>query len=419
MRWRFTLLPRPNGTVYGDYTDFLIFAADVALLTTLFAWGLSLWLHRKPVRFGPAYVWIPLLGLTLVGLFSSITSVDKSLSLYHTVRLGALFLFYLFIVNESVSILWIGVAVGLQGALQSVVAIAQSLLQRSIGLNFLGEYTLDPTWTGVSIVSDGAQRFLRAYGLSDHPNILGGCLAFALLILLAVYLRSERETPFVMIAIPFALISVALFLTFSRGAWLAFLTGAGLIAGVEARTYHRQNIKPMLWLAVGTSFAMLPFIWANRDYVSARFNAGQSFENIPAENQSVMERAYLNEAANQIFVNHALIGIGLGASPVAMKIAYPEFPANYQPPHFALLAAALETGIFGATFYFLLLTLPWVVLLRRKKLWTNPNVIGAAGLLLAITMVGFFDYYTWLLVPGRLWQWLGWGMFAAAMERSG
>ena len=42
--------------------------------------------------------------------------------------------------------------------------------------------------------------------------------------------------------------------------------------------------------------------------------------------------------------------------------------------------------------------------------------VGASGLLLALTLVGLFDYYTWLLVPGRLWQWLAWGLWAVAFQ---
>ena len=49
---------------------------------------------------------------------------------------------------------------------------------------------LDPTQSGVSIVAaSGGSRLLRAYGLTDHPNILGGCLAFGLLLLLALDLQ--------------------------------------------------------------------------------------------------------------------------------------------------------------------------------------------------------------------------------------
>jgi hypothetical protein len=81
-----------------------------------------------------------------------------------------------------------------------------------------------------------------------------------------------------------------------------------------------------------------------------------------------------------------------------------------------LLTAALETGIFGALFYFLLLSMPWLALLRNRRDWASPAVVGSSALLLAITVVGFFDYYTWFSTPGRLWQWLAWGLFAVAMD---
>lgn len=417
LRWRVVLLTRPNGTLYGDYTDFLLFLPDITMTASILAWGLSQWRRGAPLRLGPVFVWLPLAGLTLTGWISIFNSVDKALSSYHAVRLGMLFLFYLYVVNAKISIFEIGFAVAVQGALQAIVAVPQSILQRSIGLQILGEYVLDPQQAGVSIVTDGMHRFLRAYGLADHPNILGGCLAFGLVVLFAMSLNSE--TKFLWKAgVPFAWMAVALLLTFSRAAWLAFLAGAGLSVVTEAWIGRGKNRSPAVWLALGTTIVLLPFAAMNKEYLGARLNVGGSFENIPAERQSAGGRAFLNESANRIFVEHPLTGVGLGASPVAMKNEYPAFPTDYQPPHFTLLAVAMETGIFGATFYFLLMTLPWLVLLRRRRLWADLRLIGAAGLLLAVMVVGFFDYYTWLSTPGRMWQWLAWGMFAAAVEAS-
>lgn len=416
-RWRLVLSARPNGTLYADYTDFLIFLPDLTLVITLLAWGLAKWMGRTPLRFGPAYLWLPLAGLTIAGLFSVPASLDQALSLYHVIRLGALFLFYLYLINEKPSLWMVAAAAGLQGALQAVVAVMQSILQRSVGLQILGEHTLDPLWAGVSVVSDGSTRFLRAYGLTDHPNILGGCLAFGLILLLAAFLHSEPRRKW-FIAIPFALMSLALLLTFSRAAWLAFLAGSGLVVGMEAWARRGKNLGTVVRLAVATSLVLIPFISINANYFGVRLNFGNSFENVPFENQSWNERPILNASANQIFVKHPLTGVGLGASPIAMREEFPEFPTYYQPPHFTLLAAAMETGIFGVLFYFLLMALPWVVLLRRRSSWSDPGVIGAAGLLLSVTTVGFFDYYTWLLTAGRYWQWLAWGLFAATMTSS-
>ena len=417
MRLRLVLSSRPDLPVYKDYTDFLLFAPDVAMLLTIALWGIILLRGHHPIRPGPAYIWIPLVGVSLAGLLSVGASVDRALSLYHVIRLTALFFFFLYVVNEITSPLWVVASVALQGILQALVAIPQFILQHSIGLQVLGEYPLDPNWDGVSIVSTGSQRILRAYGLSDHPNILGGCLAFGLILLLAVYLHGSWKTQ-LMILVPFLPMSLALLLTYSRSAWLALLAGAALLVGVEAAHRHWRHIKSLIWLALAGGLTLVPFIATNLPTLGIRLNANQSFMKIPAEEQSIGERLLLIESANHIFADHALTGVGLGTSPTALKDAYPDFPVDYQPPHLTLLDAALETGIFGAMFYFLLLVLPWVVLLRHRDLLARPQVAGAAALLLAVSVVGLFDYYTWLLVPGRLWQWLAWGLLAVAMEKA-
>ncbi|RIK32694.1 MAG: hypothetical protein DCC56_02440 [Anaerolineae bacterium] len=417
VRLRAVLQSRPVETLYSDYTDFLLFIPDVAMLITLIAWGFSRRRDSSPFRLGPALIWIPLAGLTASSLISAVSSVDASLSLYHALRLCLLFLFYLYIVNARISLFAVSVAAALQGLLQAAVAIPQSILQRSVGLHSLGEYLLDPAWSGVSVISDGTTRFLRAYGLSDHPNILGGCLAFSMIVLLTLYLRSERKNSLIL-GFAFLLLSLALVMTFSRSAWLAFLAGAGFIVLFDAKTRGWASVKSALPLFACALLVTLPFVVTNANYFGARFNAGNSFEAVRTERGAVKERIFLIEAANHVFSKHALTGVGMSASPLALKNEIPQLPEtfNYQPPHFTLLTVALETGMFGAIFYFLLLILPWIAFSRRADLRANSQTIGAMGLLLAITIVGFFDYYTWFSTPGRLWQWLGWGLFAVAAE---
>jgi hypothetical protein len=415
VRWRLVLLSRPNGDIYRDYTDFLLFLPDVAMLLTLIAWGFTQRGAHRPVRLGPAIVWIPLMGLTASALLSAAFSVDAALSFYHAIRLCLLFLFYLYIVNAQISILAVSLAVGLQGAVQAIVAVPQSILQRSVGLQSLGEYLLDPAWAGVSIVSDGASRFLRAYGLSDHPNILGGCLAFSLIVLLTFILQTNRKnSPILLIA--FIFLTLALVMTFSRSAWLACLAGAGFIVLFETKARGWKFLRPFAPPVVCAALVLLPFIVMNSSYFGVRLNMGNSFNGVRAEAQAMDERAYLNQIGNQIFTKYPLTGVGMSASPVAIKQEYGEFPTYYQPPHFTLLTVALEIGMFGALFYFLLMILPWMAWSRRADLRANPRMIGVMGLLLAITVVGFFDYYTWFSTPGRLWQWLAWGLFASVVR---
>ncbi len=417
VRLRMLLQSRPVEGLYSDYTDFLLLLPDVAMLVTLIAWGFARRIAYRTLRLGPPFVWIPLAGLTVLSLLSSLSSVDPALSLYHAVRLCLLFLFYLFVVNHQVSVFVIALAVGSQGVLQAVVGIAQSMLQRSVGLLALGEYSLDPAWSGVSIVSDGTSRFLRAYGLSDHPNILGGCLAFSLLVLLTGYLRAEKKRA-IILGIAFVVLSLALLLTFSRSAWLAFGAGSVFLLGFEARARGLTFLKPVGVLFACAALVVLPFIVMNSSYLGARLNVGRSTEVVRTERGSLKERAFLIESANHVFSKFPLTGVGMSASPLALRNEISQLPEtfNYQPPHFVMLTVGLETGMFGAIFYFLLMVLPWVAFSRHAHLQTNPHVIGAMGLLLAVTTVGFFDYYTWFSTPGRLWQWLAWGLVAVSME---
>ena len=102
-----------------------------------------------------------------------------------------------------------------------------------------------------------------------------------------------------------------------------------------------------------------------------------------------------------------------------MRAVEPDFEFNFQPAHSALLDAAAETGIIGGLFYALALESPWFALwFYRNRLVLSPTLIGFSGLLLALTLLGLFDYYTWLLAPGRLLQWLAWGVWAGAFTSS-
>ncbi len=417
LRWRIILWERPTFPVYGDYTNFLLFASDIALIYTLIFWGSSLLLSPRKVSFGSASIWIFLIGLTMAGFVSIYASEDNILSIYQFIRLGFLFLFYLYIVNEIPSPRWVLVPVGLQILVESMIAIWQSLLQHSLGLRTLGELPLDPNIKGVSVVLANGFRFLRAYGLSDHPNILGGCLAFGLIILLAVILYSENRARWIA-SIFFLPALVALVLTFSRSAWISFLIGSSFMVGMEAVLRRWESIKRAVWLGLVSILIITPVAWKNRQFFGVRLNAGGSFSQAPFEQQSVGERMLLIRSGNQIFVEHSVTGIGLGASPLAMKRRFPYFQTNYQPPHYTLLAAALETGVIGAIFYFLLLVMPWIIFLPRwKSIATQPYLMSTFILLLAITIVGLFDYYTWLNAAGRVWQWLAWGLWSLALER--
>jgi O-antigen ligase len=413
-RSRAAVLARPVPPIYRDYTDFVLYHSDIFLIATLIFWLVSLILKPRRLTLGPLFLSLPVAAITVFGFLSVFSSADSPLSLYHSIRLLLLDGLYLFVINEILSFKLIFLPVGIQVFIQAAVGVAQSLKQASVGLQTLGEHELNPTWARISIVGAEGSRFLRAYGLSDHPNILGGCLAFGVLMILIWYLQSKHK---ILIAGLFALGAMGLFLTFSRSAWFALFSGFLLVMALSLKTQGRQEIQKWGSLAGATLIVIIPFLWYHAGHVGLRLNWGNSFSEAPHENRAVRERALLNRAGKEIFAGDPLTGVGLGAFPQALKEARPDWPLDYQPVHLVVLEAAAEIGLFGALSYALAVITPWIALglalFGRIPLRFSMPLIGATSLLLAVTCVGFFDYYTWLLVPGRLWAWLVWGLWGA------
>lgn len=416
-RYRWTLASRPSPPIYKDFTDFLLFASDPLVISAVLFWLTSIVVKPRQVRLGPLFLSLPIFAITLFGLVSVVSSADPQLSLYHTFRLLILDGLYLYLINEMASLELLFLASALQLFIQAGVAIGQGISQSSLGLQGLGELPLDPSWKGVSIVSTGAARFLRAYGLTDHPNILGGCLAFSLILLIGWYLAARVGKAILTALVLSGLLG--LLFTFSRSAWLAFVVSSIWILYLLYKTGQKKLTKSFMGLSIAAFIFMLPFFCQESPLLGIRLDLHGSFSGVPQENQSIGERHLLIDAADKIFASHALTGVGLGAFPQALRLSQPDFPVDYQPVHFVLLDVAAEIGIFGAVFYLVILLAPWASMwLYRDRLDFSLPLLVASALLLSVTVIGLFDYYTWLLVPGRLWVWTAWGAWGAVYQSS-
>ncbi len=411
---RFVLVSRPVPSIYSDYTDFLLFAADVAVAVLLTLWVASFVFRPRRLNLGPRAIWNPLVGLTLTGFATTVTSLDPVLSVYHAIRFVALFWFYVFVVNEIHEINWILIPVSIQLIIQSIVALAQFLTQQSIGLSWLGIPSLDPARLGISVVVSGSTRLLRAYGLTAHPNILGGCLAFGMLLLIPFYLRTDRKWLVLAALLP---AGAALLVSFSRSAWLALASGCALIFVLDLVGRGGVPVRRWLLLTAGLLAVTLPIFVAYQPFFGVRLGAGKSFSSLTAENQSIGERVLLLDSEASMIAGHPWLGVGLGAAPLALKLYHPDWAVNFEPPHAALVDAALEVGLPAAGFYLALILSPFIIYFaRRRVLLGEPFATAALAVLLGITVVGFFDYYTWMLTAGRLWQWFAWGVCALAFR---
>ncbi len=420
-RYRTIVLARPMPPIYQDFTDFLLFASDAFLLATLIFWGISFLFKRRKLKIGPFFLTYPLLAVILVSGISILFSVDPALSTYHFVRLLLLGGMYLYIVNEVQRLNEVALPILVQTLIQGGVGIAQALAQHSIGWYSWGELELDPAWSGVGVIISEEARILRAYGLSDHPNILGGCIALGMLILAGWYLEQDESDPRWQSVRAVLLIPglVCLLLTFSRAAWLGVIGGLVLLVFFLLRTRKYQTLFTLAALAGAWMVVAFPFIWHNLPSLGLRINppTAESGGHEIVVDASLSERRVLGQAANEIFVAHAIIGTGVGTFPIALQVLKPEFPLDYQPVHNVLLDVASEIGLFGGVFFFLAMISPWLAMwLNRTRLRFFPALIAVSAALLATLIIGLFDYYLWYLIPGRLWQVLVWGLWAVTYQ---
>jgi O-antigen ligase len=405
------LTPRATQDVATFFTRFAIGLADLALLLTLGLWLSSLATERRRVWFGPAWLAIPVAALLAVVWLGVPGAVDPALAAYSALRLTVVVALAVFVLNELDRADRLAVPVAAMIAVQAAVGIGQSVAQRSVALGFIGERRLDPDVNGLSVVAlmDGS-HILRAYGLTDHPNVLGGILAAGLLTLAVVLGRTRRER--IVFSGVFAIGVLALLVTFSRAAWLGF--GVGTIVGIGMLALIGDRPAMRTWLqalAIG-ALLCIPALVVTAPYLAARAGIAGP---IPSEVRSIDERVVLAGATADIIGDRPWLGTGLGTLPVALAGSGPMLEYAFQPAHLVVLDAAAETGILGAICYLAIVIGPWVALLRGsiRARWTTW-LAGASAALAAVTVVGLFDYYTWTPSGGRLWAWVALGAWVAA-----
>ena len=409
MSARLNLWARPVDLVAPSYTDFNLPGTYVGMIGILGLWIVSLACRRRPVDVGPRFIWIPVVGLLIVSAAGVPGSIDPALAAFNVARLLVVVGLGAYVVNEIDGFERLAVPIMLMIGLEAVIGISQVVLQRSLGLSWLAEPRLAVGASNSSVVgaADGS-RWLRAYGLTSHPNILGGIVAFAML-LLAGTQSVTRPARLVRLAV-LGFGAVLLFLTFTRGAWLGF--GAGLLVALVMlavrgdRTGLRQWASAAAITAVVGAVLAVPF--------AAQLGARATITGpVATESRSIDERIALMHSTLPVVTDHALLGTGLGLLPLVIAEREPDYAFAYQPVHFVPLLAAAETGLIGLLCYLVLAVAPWLALIRIRVWWTR-SLAWTSAALAAVTVVGMFDFYTWGPTAGRTWAWIVLGLWVVA-----
>lgn len=412
-------IQRRLNDVYSGYTDFFVYPGDLFIvLTIVFGFAAPL-LGGLRWKRGPWYLTFPLAALVALSFVGVLTGIDPALTLYHSVRFLLLFALYLAVINLTPTPEWVAAPLALAVVIQSTVAILQFLKQSSLGLQAWGELVLDPTDVGTSILRVGDLRYLRAYGLTDHPNLLGGFLCFALIFILGYYFQSARRVRYLFL-LPFGLGITALFYTFSRAAELALMLGVALMvwAWLRPTATRARRWRDLMIAAAVAAVAVLVPLASNQTLLLQRLGEGNAFTENVSEARSLDERDALIESANRVFYQRQAFGVGNGALALGMFLLDKDFPKGtyyYQPAHFVLLDVTAELGILGGLVWLWLMLAPLVAAwVRRAQLYANPWFAAITAAVVVTLVVGFFDYYTWFWQSGRLWQWSAWALFGAA-----
>jgi putative inorganic carbon (HCO3(-)) transporter len=416
--WRHrVLLHRGPEAVFFEFHDIILYSNDLLWWGAVGLWVLSRLVTPTPsrVRLGPWFLTAPLVGFLVLGAVGIPFAIDPLYAAFQTLRLLLLLALYLMLLNAPLAPGAIAWPLAAATVLQAIIALPQFALGTSIGLRRLGEITVNAAWPGVSVVMVGEQRWLRAYGLTQHPNLLAGCLMAMLLVVGGYYLK-ERGWKRLLLLGAVSLGLTALLLTFSRAAWLGLLLGSGTALLLLLWAWRHKQWSPN-WAAIGLlvavlSFIVMVFVAVNWQLLQPRLGLTPQGTEI----RSLEARAIQGPAAGALIQMRPVLGVGLGNYPMALyslareKVA--AYPA-YLPVYNVILLTTAELGLLGGILWLSLISLTWLNLwLHRHTVVTGPWWSGLSGALLALTLVSFIDFYVWTSHQGRLVLWLVLGLWA-------
>jgi hypothetical protein len=347
---------------------------------------------RAKWHWGKPGITIPLLGLSLLGLFSLDATSPRHTFIYAG-GLALAWLVYLFVLNERPKLTFVLAAVAL---VQGSVSVAQFLNQSDLGISLIGELPLNPAFEGVSVIWARDQAWLRAYGLTAHPNLLGAILAATLLLMLPAYKHDgNRKIP---LLVAFNVGLLGMLSTFSRAAILAFV--AGLIFWLALKAKSRgaslrslaspfQLRNPSLLIPL---LASAIFLLSYGDLAMSRVLGLEA----PTEARSISERQAASGQALDVITINPVTGVGLGNySSVASRL----FEGAVRVHNVPLLVTA-ELGLLALIFWLWLALSPfWYLLSPARPITSSPAhplTVAPTHVWLAVLIIGLFDTTLWL-----------------------
>jgi O-antigen ligase len=270
----------------------------------------------------------------------------------------------------------------------SGLGIIQWTQQYSPEISYLGMSEYQVYSLGVSVLKNDFGRWLRVYGGFPHPNIFGGVLAIILLMSMFFYKETlkKRERIYLLSIAP--LFVWSMIFTFSRSAWLSFVSGWIIITigSIVWGKWNRERWFSWMLISGVVCISGVFFMFSIKDSIESRFS-----QEIISQEQSFSDRMSYVQQAKEIIQEKTLFGTGIGNFTVWTKNTYwkeDSYIALFQPVHLIPLLILAEVGLIGFLLFFILFVSIFIKIFKQK------NVL-ALGLFGSFAFLMLFDHWLW------------------------
>jgi putative inorganic carbon (HCO3(-)) transporter len=261
-------------------------------------------------------------------------------------------------------------------------------------------------------------RFMRAYGTFQQPNPFAGYLGLVAPLALAFALNllspqaeaapgqaakqdawPRRFEWFSLITL--VVVSTAIAMSWSRGAWLGFLAAIVVVGAAQSRR-GRLILAVLLTsiafmgLLAGTAALPRPVAQRLTGFLPFVGVSDTAAVEVTDENYAALERLAHWQSALEMWRDHPWLGIGFGNYAAAYsKYALAKWPAALGHAHNYYLNIAAETGLLGLVAYLLLWGVVtwrvWRIFRGTRDPNTRALALGALGMLVHVSVHNVVD----------------------------
>lgn len=370
----------------GEETSFGILSVHLIEPLIMFVGLWAVYLYRRAIVEHFRGLWRPVCLFSALIILNACLSVNPLLSWHH--------LFHL----DAAGALFTLVALQVQYAKRFALAFAGGLVTPSFFGMFQVVAGFFPASTvlgiaerlaarpGDAVALIGGERVLRAYGSFPHPNIFGGYLSVAVLLLLGHWRAWRAGAQKILVSVLLVLLVATLFLAMSKSAVIGLLLAAAV--GYTAHTIRGAAG----WRAWGSgATALIGLVVIAALFLTPRLSANS------LESNSVSERMTQWAVFPDLVSSYSAAQIFFGSGASMYPFIWQAFDDSkawwlYQPIHNVPALLFSEIGLFG-----LLAFLWFLYVIDQKNYAALPSAPAVAALMAGACLfaIGLFDHYLW------------------------